>query len=261
MLSKTELQENLHTTIIGKKLFLFDSIDSTNTCAKALAETNCEEGTVVIAEMQTAGRGRLGRTWSSDSGKNLLFSILLRPAISIEQSGLLSLLAAVATSSAIESVLGIKTFCKWPNDLLFEGKKCCGILLESSITAKTFQYAIVGIGLNVNQPQFPDELNARATSLIAASGNSINRTMLLKSILEYFDRYYIMLLKNDTDTIVKDWRNRSTMLGKSITFIQENNTITGIARDITNDGGLILETPTGTNVFYAGEVTLSSTQV
>jgi BirA family transcriptional regulator, biotin operon repressor / biotin---[acetyl-CoA-carboxylase] ligase len=258
MLSKTELQHNLHTTIIGNKLFAFESIDSTNACAKTLAEAGCEEGTVIVSEVQTAGKGRLGRTWTSDAGTNLLFSIVLRPKINAEQAGMLSLLAAVATSAAIEATVNIKTTCKWPNDLLLNGKKCCGILLESSLTPTSVNYAIVGIGLNVNQTQFDKELETRATSLKLAAGVDVDRTALLKNIFEQFERYYAFVQANNWSVILNDWRQHTTMFGKETTLLQADQQIHGIARDITNDGGLVLETTSGTQVYYAGEVTLSN---
>jgi BirA family transcriptional regulator, biotin operon repressor / biotin---[acetyl-CoA-carboxylase] ligase len=257
MLSKVELQHDLHTTVVGKKFFVFESIDSTNACAKTLAEANCEEGTVIVTEAQTAGKGRLGRTWTSEPGENLLFSIVLRPKIAAEQAGMLSLFAAVATSAAIETTVKIKTACKWPNDLLLNEKKCCGILLESSLLQTSLKYAIVGIGLNVNQTQFHDELKPRATSLKLASGKDIDRTTLLKNILEHIDRYYAIIQTNDWSTVLNEWRQRAAMLGSAITMIHENQQIRGIARDITSNGGLILATPSGTRIFYAGEATLS----
>lgn len=258
MLSKTELQHNLQTTVIGNKLFVFESIDSTNECAKTLAEAGCEEGTVIVSEVQTAGKGRLGRTWTSDAGKNLLFSIVLRPKMKAEQAGLLSMLAAVATSTAIEATTNITTVCKWPNDLLLNGKKCCGILLESSLTPTSVNYAIVGIGLNVNQTQFDNELETRATSLKLTTEKEIDRTGLLKNIFEHIDRYYAMIQTNNWDTVLNEWRQRATMFGKEITLLQSDQQIHGIARDINSDGGLILETSSGMQTYYAGEVTLST---
>ena len=258
MLSKNELQYKLNTTVIGKKIFLFESIDSTNVCAKTLAEAGCEEGTVVAAEMQTAGKGRLGRTWISESGTNLLFSLVLRPNIKAEQAGLLSLLAAAATSAAIEEAVNIKTTCKWPNDLLLNGKKCCGILLESSLTPAAVNYAIIGIGLNVNQTQFDSELETRATSLKIAGCKDIDRIVLLRTILEHLDRNYMLVQQNKWNAILKSWRQRATMLGSEITIAHNSKPVQGIARDITDNGGLILETASGTQIFYDGETTLST---
>ena len=169
---------------------------------------------------------------------NLLFSIVLRPTMDAEQTGMLSLLAAVATSAAIEATANIKTTCKWPNDLLLNQKKCCGILLESSLTQASIHYAIVGIGLNVNQTHFEKELEPRASSLKLASGNEIDRTTLLKNIFEHFDRYYTTVHNNNWNDVLNDWRQRTTMLGKEITLFHADQQMHGVARDITNDGGL-----------------------
>ena len=126
MFSKEELHSGLSTRIFGKKIFTYDSIDSTNACAKTLASTGAEEGTVVIAEYQTAGRGRLGRTWQAESGSNLLFSVIIRPTLEINKIGLLPFFAAAGVALALETVTGTRCECKWPNDVLLHGKKCCG---------------------------------------------------------------------------------------------------------------------------------------
>jgi BirA family biotin operon repressor/biotin-[acetyl-CoA-carboxylase] ligase len=183
---------------------------------------------------------------------------VLRPKINAEQAGMLSLLAAVATSAAIEATVKLQTTCKWPNDLLLNGKKCCGILLESSLTPTSVNYAIVGIGLNVNQTQFDKELETRATSLKLAAGVDVDRTALLKNIFEQFERYYAFVQANNWSVILNDWRQHTTMFGKETTLLQADQQIHGIARDITNDGGLVLETTSGAQVYYAGEVTLSN---
>ena len=129
MYSKEELQQGLNTQVVGSKIFVFETIDSTNACARTLGDAGTQEGAVVVTNFQTSGRGRLGRTWLAEPDANLLFSVLLRPRISVDVSGQLTLYASVAIARAIEQCVGAPVECKWPNDLLLNGKKFCGILL------------------------------------------------------------------------------------------------------------------------------------
>ncbi|HEX9615756.1 MAG TPA: biotin--[acetyl-CoA-carboxylase] ligase, partial [Bacteroidota bacterium] len=163
MLSKETLLSSLSTSLFGRKLFVFESIDSTNTCARTLAEAGMEEGAVVLAEYQTSGRGRHGRTWNAEPGENLLFSVLLRPAIPRTSAGFLTFFAAVSVAQALEEVSESRIECKWPNDLLLNGKKVSGILLENTFEKDRVDYSVIGIGINVNQSSFPNHLIPTAT--------------------------------------------------------------------------------------------------
>jgi BirA family biotin operon repressor/biotin-[acetyl-CoA-carboxylase] ligase len=256
MYSKQELLDGLRTRIIGRRLFVFDEIDSTNLCAKALADTGMEDGTVVIADHQNAGRGRLGRAWLADPASNLLFSIILRPRIAQTHIGLLPLFAAAGVALAIEDSAGKNVECKWPNDLLLGGRKICGILLESLIAEESLDYAVVGIGLNVNQKAFNNELRYRATSLLNETGRVHDRRRIFQRALESLDTLYGSVRKDDFSSVLKDWNARAHMFGQSVTLTQGDQAFTGIARQIADDGGLVLETPAGKRTFYAGDVTL-----
>lgn len=256
MFSKRELLDGLQTKIIGRRLFVFDEIDSTNTCAKALADTGMEDGTVVVADHQTAGRGRLGRAWLADPASNLLFSIILRPRIAHMHIGLLPLFAAAGVALAIEEATNTKVECKWPNDLVLGGRKFCGILLESLIAEETLDFAVVGIGLNVNQKAFNDALKDRATSLLNETGSTYDRRNMFQQVLKSLDTLYGSVRKDVFSTALKEWNARARMFGHSVTLTQGEQVFSGIARHIADDGGLVLETAAGNRTFYAGDVTM-----
>ncbi|MCI0708513.1 MAG: biotin--[acetyl-CoA-carboxylase] ligase [Ignavibacteriae bacterium] len=256
MYSKEELLEGLKTTVVGRKLFLFDSIDSTNACAKTLAEADMEEGAVVFADFQTEGRGRLGRSWLSEPGNNLLFSCIFRPSLSKERAGLMTFFAAVSAAKAIETMTHQIVECKWPNDLLLGGKKCCGILLENSFTQDGMTHSVVGIGVNVNQEKFEQSLQTKATSLKQVARKKIDRKELFQAMLYELETQYGNVVKGNFDFILNEWNRRCTMFGKTANVVREGGTITGKALELSPDGGLVLETATGTEIVYAGDVTV-----
>ena len=256
MYSKEELQDGLNTNIIGTKLFVFESIDSTNTCAKTLAETGMDDGAVVFADFQSEGKGRLGRSWLSEPGKNLLFSCIIRPPMSKEQSGMLTFFAAVAVARALESFTKLKVECKWPNDLLLLGKKCSGILLESSLGKEQLEYSVIGIGVNANQDDFQTDALSNATSLKQVMGRTVDRKELFQQILREIDTLYADLRLGHISRILLEWNNRSSMFGRDVTVVREGVTLNGKAVGLNTDGGLVLETKAGKEIVYAGDVTV-----
>jgi BirA family transcriptional regulator, biotin operon repressor / biotin---[acetyl-CoA-carboxylase] ligase len=258
MYTKPELLRGLSTQIIGKKLFVFETIDSTNACARTLGDTDAEEGGVVLADVQTNGRGRHGRTWLSEAESNLLFSVLLRPTIDAELAGLLTLYASAAVARAIEACIGEPVECKWPNDLLLHGKKFCGILLENSLQQSTLAYAAVGIGINVNQAKLPAEIADRATTLAIETGKTYDRKALFQTILREMDSMYIPAKTGDFGFVVTEWTRRCHMLGKSVKVLQHDQSIEGTALRLNYDAGLIISTDRGAITVYAGDVTLIS---
>jgi BirA family biotin operon repressor/biotin-[acetyl-CoA-carboxylase] ligase len=256
MYSKEELLDGLNTNIVGTKLFVFESIDSTNTCAKALAETGMDDGAVVFADFQSEGRGRLGRPWLSEPGKNLLFSCIIRPPMSNEQSGILTFFAAVAVAQALESVTKLKVECKWPNDLLLNGKKCCGILLENSLGKERLEYSVIGIGVNANQDGFQGNALTNATSLKQMLGMEVDRKKLFQQILREIDTHYADIRLGRISRIFLEWNNRCSMFGRDVTVAREGVTLNGKAVGLNTDGGLVLETKAGKEIIYAGDVTV-----
>ncbi len=256
MYSKQELSQGLTTQVVGNKFFVFETIDSTNACARTLGDAGTPEGAVVVADFQTNGRGRQGRMWISEPGSNLLFSVLLRPAVNIEMAGLLTLYASAAVARAIEQCIGEPVECKWPNDLLLNGKKFCGILLENSFQQSGLGYAIVGVGINVNQRELPPEIADRATSLARETDMAYDRKDVLHAVLIEMDALYGSAGKGDFSFVVSEWTKRCLMLGKNVKVQQQENIIEGTALRLNHDGGLVISSNGGVKTIYAGDVTL-----
>ncbi len=256
MFSKEELLNGLTTSVLGNKLFLFETIDSTNRCAKTLAEAGVEEGAIVLAESQSEGRGRLGRAWVSEAGKNLLFSCLLRPNIEKDQSGLLTFFAAAAVARALEQSTALRVECKWPNDLLLNGRKCCGILLEIAFRNRALDFAVLGIGVNVNQREFGTDLRRSATSLAREAGRAFDRKQLFQQIVKELDAMYSDVKQNQFSRIMMEWNSRCTMYGREVQVNRSGTIISGKAVGLHDDGGLVLQTATGPEIVYAGDVTV-----
>lgn len=256
MFSKEELQNGLKTKTFGHKLFVFEKIDSTNACAKTLAEAGTEEGATVIAEFQTEGRGRFGRPWQAEPGENLLFSSVLRPTVLKDNSSLLTYFAAVSVARAVEKASSCSLECKWPNDLYLNGKKFCGILLENSFKQSSLDYSVVGVGLNVNQRTFNEQLADRATSLAQELNVDIDRKELFQRILQEMETLYESVKEGDFSEIIRDWNKRCKMFGKQITVRGGKEELTGTAVRLSDDGGLMLETSGGLRTVYAGDATI-----
>jgi len=257
VISKATILRGLKTNVVGKKLFVFEEIDSTNACAKTLAETGTPEGTVVVADFQTAGRGRLGRRWISEPGANLLFSLVLRPTLKKESAGILTFFSAVFIARALENVTHRDIECKWPNDILLNGRKCCGILLENSFVQGKVDFSVIGIGINVNQVSFQDDLSDRATSLFKELGHEFNRAKVFQELLRGADTLLPSLEKGETRAIMDDWDSRCRMFGKPVTILHGEERISGTALRLNAEGGLVIDTPTGESTFYAGDVTIA----
>lgn len=257
MLSKEALLEDLQTTLLARKLFFFESIDSTNACAKALAQAGTQQGAVVVAEHQTDGRGRHGRTWRANPGQNLLFSVLLRPSLPRSSAGLLTFFAAVSVARGIEQVCECRIECKWPNDLLLRGRKVCGILLENSIDHDRIEYSVIGVGINVNQSEFDADLNTKATSLLLELGRPVDRVRLFSCIMAEMETAYREVRDGNFIRLMADWHSRCRMFGKQVTVGRDDEAVTGKAVGLNDVGGLILETAAGRQTIYAGDIHLS----
>jgi BirA family transcriptional regulator, biotin operon repressor / biotin---[acetyl-CoA-carboxylase] ligase len=257
MFSKEELQSGLNTKIFGRKLFVYDSIDSTNSCAKVLANGGIEEGAIVIADHQTEGRGRQGRSWQSEPGCNLLFSLIIRPSVNINSVGLLPFFAAAGVAIAIEMDSGILCECKWPNDVLLNGKKFCGILMESAFQNNMLDYAVVGIGLNVNQRSFKLNLEKKATSLSIEFKRELDRITIFQSIIKSLDSLYTEVRSGNFEIVLKEWKARASIFGKQIILIQAGEKIEGKASALMADGGLAIGTSSGQRVCYSGDIIIT----
>lgn len=248
-----ELERLLDTKIIGKKILFFEEVDSTNNKAKQIAlEEN--EGTVVISEMQTSGRGRRGRGWYSPKG-GIYVSFILKPNVSPEKASQLTLvssLALVETLNAMDNNLNANI--KWPNDVLISGKKISGILTELSSDMEKINYIVVGIGINLNTEK--EILPENGTSLKIEIKEEVSIKLFLKSFLEYYDSIYQEYLNGDIDQIIERWKNNSDTLGKKVKIIGINETYEGLAKDIDENGALILKTKEKEIKVYSGDVSL-----
>jgi len=257
MIAPEEIGRRLQSTILGRKIYSFEVIDSTNSYAKSLDDERAPHGTIVIAEEQTHGRGRQGRRWDSERGKNLLFSVVFRTPFIHDRARILPFLAALAAADAVEQLSRCKVECKWPNDLLIEKKKFAGMLIEAEAQSDSVTSVTLGVGINVNQTEFSDELKAKVTSLRLAGGNEIDRIGLLCRFLEELERRLIQLNRFSTDLVLEEWKRRTTMLGTLITLTEKRGRISGRAIDVAPNGALVFEESGGARrEVFAGDVTL-----
>ncbi len=256
MFTERELRKGLKTKTFGRKIYTFQTIDSTNNCAKAVANVGGPEGIVVIAEEQTAGKGRLGRRWLANPNENLTFSLLLRPSVHAEVIHQLPLSVSLALAEAIEKTTGIRTECKWPNDVLLNRKKVAGILVESSLTENLVEYVVVGIGVNVNQTEFPPDLVGKATSLKLETRREFDRGALFRDILTALEVLYNQCTKRGFGIVLPLWLSRTSMINKPIAVSLHGNIVTGIVRGLSPEGGLILTANGKDQTLFAGDVTI-----
>ncbi len=242
----------------GDSILWFDTIDSTNTRAKQLAAGGAPAGTVLIADRQTAGRGRLGRSFLSPAGTGIYMSIILRPNCPPAQLMHLTCAAAVALCDAVENALGFRPGIKWINDLVAGGKKLAGILTELSIDPKTglVDYAVVGVGINCNQTEFPPELQTIACSAAMILGHSIDRSALAAAMIQSFEAMNRSLLTEKV-TVMECYRQNCVTMGKEITLIRGDVRRNGKALNITPDGALLVEFSDGSReAVNSGEVSV-----
>jgi BirA family biotin operon repressor/biotin-[acetyl-CoA-carboxylase] ligase len=253
-----EIMENLKTKILGREIFSYRSLKSTNDLAYRLAEEKVPEGTLILAERQTAGKGRMGRRWYSPPEKGIWMSLILRPDIPPAKAPGLSLCTSLALAQTIKEKTGLGAKLKWPNDCLIEGKKVAGILLELSAELDRVNFVIIGVGINVNQSQkdFPRNLRGKATSLYRESGEKLPRVELLKSFLKNLEKIYINFKTFGLKYYHEEIKKYSTLLGKKVKLLYGKEKLKGRVVDIDENGSLVLETRKGKKIITAGEVTL-----
>ncbi len=238
-----EIQSGLNTKIIGKKIILLDSVSSTMDEAFRLGMDNCPEGTVVCAESQSKGRGRLGRAWTSPKAKGLYFSLVLRPSLPLNQLAQLTLMSAVALAEAIETISELKPLIKWPNDILLGHHKLAGILMELRAESDQVKFVVVGIGLNVNTSQH--QLTTGASSLKMAAGHPFDRAKVFQVILRSLEKWYLRLLHLEFAQVIGEWKKRSATLGKRVRITDSTGIVEGEAIDLDGDGALLIRKDNG----------------
>jgi BirA family transcriptional regulator, biotin operon repressor / biotin---[acetyl-CoA-carboxylase] ligase len=256
----TALSAQLDTQILGHPLHFFLTIDSTNTCAARLAREGASEGTTVIADSQSGGKGRLGRSWVSPPGVNLYLSVILRPPVSTAVAPQLNLLAAIAVADAVSETTRLSPAIKWPNDILVAEKKVCGILAEMQTDTGGLRAVIVGIGVNINAPlsTFPEELRDKASSLLITGGQTIDRSTFTASLLTHLEKSYVLWLQEGFSTLHSRWeRYAAHLLGTRIRVAAPEGTVVGTVLGLDQDGALLVQGDNGEqHRLLAGDVTV-----
>lgn len=265
-ISEEEIAGLINTKILHKSIFCFSSIDSTNEYVKKLANEGYPEGTTVIADMQTKGKGRLGRKWSSKYGLGIYMSILLRPRIIPVKVPVLTLAASIAVADAIKHLYNLNAGIKWPNDIILDDKKVCGILCEMSCELEGVDYVVLGIGMNVfhKQNHFEDDYKNTATSIMLSLKNNnvqkkydVRRNHIIAEIINRFDEIYDKILNNEKQSVIDLYRKYSVTVGRRLRFISGNKEFEGDALDINEDGSLVIKKDDGTICsIISGEVSV-----
>lgn len=255
-----EIKEGIRTRVMGRnKILHFPTISSTTEPAREEAQKGCAEGTLVVAEEQTGGRGRLGRVWYSPQYKGIFMSMVLRPPVNPNEVAKVTMIASVALALAINKETGVSAGIKWPNDLLAKGKKVCGILADLSAEMDRVNYLVLSAGINANQEpeDFPEDLKNTATSLKVETGRPVDRARLVRSCLEFFEHWYDLWLEQGFGPVLSCWKELSVSLNCPVRIHSLNNSWEGWAEDVDEDGALLLRLPSGElQRLVSGEVSL-----
>ena len=258
ILSENELSSIRKTDWIGKKIYYYDETDSTNVRASRLAEEGAEHGTLVVADQQDAGKGRRGRGWSSLPGTGIFMTLILKPELNPSNASMLTLVAAMAVAKGITRCTGMEAKIKWPNDIVYQGKKLCGILTEMSAELDCIHYVVIGIGINVNTTEFADEIKETASSLFVETGKNIKRSRIVALFAEEFTKYYQKFLNTgDLSGLVQDYNEMLINAGRQVRICDAKEEFTGVAAGIDSHGKLLVTKEDGTQaVISAGEVSV-----
>lgn len=258
-LNEASLKKHLAGKFIGHSLHYYEEVGSTNDEAFRLGARGASEGTALIAECQSAGRGRMRRTWHSPPGANIYTSVILRPRFEPERAPQISLAAGVAVAETLDHYCPGKVFLKWPNDAQIGGKKVCGILTQMKTAAGVIDFVVVGIGVNVNcnLEKFPEDIRTMATSLSAETGREASRLELIILLYENLAKCYRELAQNGFAPLRKKWLERTAMIGKPVSVLFGNETVSGVAADLDEDGSLVIQTDGNKKVkVAAGDATV-----
>lgn len=258
LMTEAEIKSLMHTEWVAKEVLYFDTIDSTNTKAQELAEKGYPSGTLVVADKQESGKGRRGRSWVSPSGTGIFMTLMIKPDINPNNASMLTLVAALAVTKAITSVTGEEALIKWPNDIVVNGKKVCGILTEMNAQFDYINHIVVGIGINVHNESFPEEISQMASSLmIEAGGKRFHRAQIIAETMSYFEQYYDTFLKTqDLSALVREYDELLVNRNKSVRVLDPKEPFDGKAMGITPKGELIVETWESRKLVSSGEVSV-----
>ena len=258
LFGQNELESRMNTKWAGYPVKFYDSLSSTNLQAKLDAENGAEEGTLIVADMQTAGRGRKGRSWSSPAGTNIYFTLILKPKFAVELASMVTLVMGMAAAEGIRKTCGVEAEIKWPNDIVTGGKKVCGILAEMSVEREYIHYVVIGAGINVRAQHFPEEIADVATSLQVECGRKVSRAELIVNVLKAFeDCYSIFQEAGSLEPLIERYNRLLVNKDREVRVLDPGGEFRGIARGINRTGELLVELPDGNiTEVYAGEVSV-----
>lgn len=262
--TQSELSSRMQTRWAGKKVYFYESLGSTNVQARQLAEEEAPHGALIVTDMQTAGRGRRGRSWSSPAGINIYFTLLLRPQFHPSKASMLTLVMAHAVATAIEEETkntgetGLTVGIKWPNDIVIQGKKVCGILTEMSVEQDDIRHVVIGVGINVRRQDFAPELVERAVCLDEVCGRKVNRCRLLAAVMKAFERdYEAFEAAGSLMPLRASYDERLVNRDREVCVLDPAREYRGVAKGITDMGELLVELSDGTvQKVFAGEVSV-----
>ena len=242
VMSKAEIDSLVDTKWAGKNVIYYDETDSTNNRAKEAGNNKEPHGTLFVADMQMAGKGRRGRVWKSPSGSSIYMTILLYPDIPPVKAPQLTLIMAIAVAEGIREVTGLETKIKWPNDIVVNGKKICGILTEMGTNGVKINYVLIGVGINVNLKEFPEEMQDKATSLILEGGHEYDRNQVIAQVMKYFEINYEKFIQTcDFTHLLDDYHRILANLNQPVRVIDGDRSFEGICRGIDEKGELLVE--------------------
>ena len=242
VMSKAEIDSLVDTKWAGKNVIYYDETDSTNNRAKEAGNNKETHGTLFVADMQMAGKGRRGRVWKSPSGSSIYMTILLYPDIPPVKAPQLTLIMAIAVAEGIREVTGLETKIKWPNDIVVNGKKICGILTEMGTNGVKINYVLIGVGINVNLKEFPEEMQDKATSLILEGSHEYDRNQVIALVMKYFEINYEKFIRTcDFTYLLDDYHRILANLNQPVRVIDGDRSFEGICRGIDEKGELLVE--------------------
>ncbi|WP_317368545.1 biotin--[acetyl-CoA-carboxylase] ligase [uncultured Tyzzerella sp.] len=252
-----EIEKEINTFKLGKKIYYFDEINSTNEYAKKIINESIEEGTLIVANSQTNGKGRLDRQWISNKGDGIFLSLILRPDIELFKITQITLLAGICICNTIKNITGLDVKIKWPNDIIIDNKKVCGILTEINAQIDRVSYVILGIGINVNNEKFNVALEDKATSIFLQLGKNINRQKVIAHFLKEFENNYFKYIKEKNfATFLDEYKKLCINLGKECKIVSSKKEIVGKVIDISPLGEIIFKTKDEILKIVSGEVSL-----
>lgn len=258
VISAEEVKSLLATKWAGQQIAYYSVLDSTNNRAKRMAEEGAPHGTLILADEQTGGRGRRGRSWETPPKSSIAMTLIIRPKLPPEKASMLTLVQGMAVASACRELLGLPAKIKWPNDVVIDGKKICGILTEMSAEMDDIHYLVIGTGINANMEEFPEEIRGVATSLSLQAGRKVNRAEVICCCMKYFEKYYGIFMETEDLSGLKELYHKILVnLNAEVCVLEPGNEYRGISRGINEKGELLVEKEDQTvETVFAGEVSV-----